>query len=133
MRIGELANRTGLSTKAIRYYENIGILPEAERLDNGYRSYRSSTVDRIGFIRDAQAAGLSLTEIQLILELRDEGEATCQHTISLLESHLSEIQNQLVELKRTEERLVKMIDEAKYLDPEACDDPNRCQTIAKQN
>ncbi len=133
MRIGELADRTGLSTKAIRYYEDIGILPEAARLDNGYRSYGTGAVDRIGFIKDAQTAGLSLVEIQVVLELRDEGEQTCHHTISLLENHLSEVQQQLSELKRTEERISKMINEATSLDPANCNDPNRCQTIAKQS
>ena len=64
MKIGDLAQQSGLSTKAIRYYEDIGVLPDPERSSNGYRSYDKGVVDRIGFIRDAQAAGLSLTEIQ---------------------------------------------------------------------
>lgn len=129
MKIGELAKETGLSTKTIRYYEGIGVLPEAHRLPNGYREYEAATIDRLAFVRDAQAAGLSLTEIQLILELRDEGESTCGHTIVLLESHLADIDRQLVELGRTRSRLNKMIDKAKGLNPATCTDPNRCQTI----
>ena len=130
MKIGELANQTGLSTKTIRYYEGIGVLPEAQRLPNGYREYESATIDRLEFIRDAQAAGLSLTEIQWILELRDEGASTCGHTIGLLESHLADIDRQLVELGRTRSRLNKMINAARGLDPAKCTDPNRCQAIA---
>ena len=129
MKIGEVARETGLSTKTIRYYEDIGILPEASRLDNGYRSYEKATLDRIEFIKDSQAAGLSLTEIQVILELRDEGQSSCGHTISLLEKHLADVDRQLIELGRTRARLQKMIREAKTLDPAACTDPNRCQTI----
>lgn len=132
MKIGELARRTGVSTNTIRYYEDIGVLPEPERLPNGYRRYESSMVDRLAFIRDAQAAGLSLVEIQLILELRDQGEPTCQHTIAMLEDHLSDVDRQLQELSRTRQRLVTMIDRAKRLDPSHCQDPNRCQTIARQ-
>lgn len=129
MKIGQVARETGLTTKTIRYYEDIGILPEAERLPNGYREYETETIDRIGFIKDAQAAGLSLTEIQIILELRDEGESTCHHTIALLESHLADVDRQLIELGRTRSRLQKMIADARTLDPTKCNDPNRCQTI----
>lgn len=129
MKIGQVARETGLTTKTIRYYEGIGVLPEPERLPNGYREYEASTIDRLEFIRDAQAAGLSLTEIQLILELRDEGETTCGHTIALLEHHLGDIDRQLIELGRTRSRLHKMISTAKSLDPTECTDPNRCQTI----
>jgi MerR family copper efflux transcriptional regulator len=131
MKIGEVAHRTGLSTKAIRYYEDIGILPEAQRRPNGYRAYESSTLDRIEFIKDAQAAGLSLTEIQTILELREAGESTCHHTIALLESHLADVDRQLVELGRTRSRLQRMIKDARALDPADCTDPNSCQTIAR--
>ena len=133
MKIGDLAQETGLSTKAIRYYEDIGVLPDPDRSSNGYRSYNSGVVDRIGFIRDAQAAGLSLIEIQLILDLRDKGESTCEHTIELLESHLDDVETQLNELDRTKDRIRGMIVAARQLDPTACDDPNRCQTIANQN
>ncbi|MFB3051436.1 MAG: MerR family transcriptional regulator, partial [Acidimicrobiia bacterium] len=66
MKIGELANKTGLTTKTIRYYEDIGVLPEPGRHANGYRSYHPSVIDRVGFIKDAQASGLSLIEIQVI-------------------------------------------------------------------
>ena len=130
MKIGEVARETGLTTKTIRYYEDIGILPEAPRLANGYRSYEKTTLDRIEFIKDSQAAGLSLTEIQMILELRDEGQSTCGHTITLLESHLTDVDRQLIELGRTRSRLQKLIKDAKSLDPAACTDPNRCQTIS---
>jgi DNA-binding transcriptional MerR regulator len=130
MKIGQLAQTTGLSTKTIRYYEDIGVLPEPERQVNGYRIYGKTVVDRLAFIRDAQASGLSLIEIQWILELRDEGKSTCGHTISLLESHLDDVEKQMTELDRTKKRLIRIIDRAKSLDPAECNDPDRCQTIS---
>lgn len=133
MKIGQLADQTGLSTKTIRYYEQIGVLPEPERMANGYRSYPETAMDRIRFIRDAQAAGLSLDEIQWILELRDEGESTCSHTTSLLEMHLADVETQLRELERTRDRLAQMVHRANAMDPANCTDPNRCQTITVQN
>ena len=131
MKIGKLAERTGVSTKAIRYYEDIGVLPPARREPNGYRTYEGAAAERIAFIQDAQSAGLSLLEIQLILDLRDHGESTCGHVIATLESHMSEVERQMDDLQRTRKRLDEIIQLARGLDPADCDDPNRCQTIPK--
>lgn len=131
MKIGQLAERTGISAKAIRYYEGIGVLPPARRESNGYRAYDASAADRIAFIQDAQSAGLSLLEIQVLLDLRDHGESTCHHVIATLESHRVEIERQMDDLERTRRRLDEIIERARALDPADCDDPNRCQTIPK--
>lgn len=133
MKIGQLAERTGVSTKTIRYYEEIGVLPEPARAVNGYRRYEEVTADRIGFIQDAQSAGLSLLEIQMILDLRDSGEATCGHVIGSLEMRLEDVERQMEDLRRTRSRLAEIIDRARSLDPAHCSDPNRCQTIPKEN
>lgn len=131
MKIGQLADRTGVSTKTIRYYEGIGVLPEPERATNGYRHYAESAAERLEFIQDAQSAGMSLAEIQTILDLRDRGESTCAHVIGSLEAQLDQLDDQMEELKRTQQRLTEIIDRARSLDPAECNDPNRCQTIPK--
>ncbi|MFZ0013936.1 MAG: heavy metal-responsive transcriptional regulator [Acidimicrobiia bacterium] len=133
MKIGQLAERTGISTKAIRYYEDIGVLPEPERAENGYRNYDPATAERISFIQDAQSAGMTLTEIQLILELRDGGQSTCGHVIEALENHLEEVDRQMDELVRTRHRIDDILIRARTLDPTECSDPNRCQTIPHQD
>lgn len=130
MRIGQLADEVGISTKTIRFYEDSGILPEPERADNGYRRYDRPSVERLRFIRDAQSAGLTLNEIGAILAMRDRGESSCRHTIEILEGHLVEVDRQIEELARTRERLVDITDRARSLDPSDCTDPNRCQMIA---
>ncbi len=130
MRIGELATRAGISAQAIRYYENIGVLPEAARQANGYRIYDDSAVNRLGFIRDAQTSGLTLTEIQMVLDMKDGGESTCGHVIAMLEQHLVEVDRQLIELERTQQQLEQMISTARQMDPAKCTDPNKCQTIS---
>lgn len=130
MRIGELASKAGVSTKTIRFYEDSGVLPEPAREFNGYRVYDDEAVERLTFVKDAQSAGLRLEEITHILEMRDEGVSTCKHTTAILERHLSEVDRQLKDLRRARSRLVEMTERAKGLDPSACTDPNRCQTIA---
>ncbi|MEA2002037.1 MAG: heavy metal-responsive transcriptional regulator [Actinomycetota bacterium] len=129
MKIGELARVTGVSTKTIRYYEEIGVLPEPERADNGYRLYAESAVDRLTFVKDAQATGLSLDEIAAILGLRERGEATCNHVMHLLEHHLKQLDSRIAALQKTRATLTAIADRAQQLDPADCVDPNRCQTI----
>jgi MerR family redox-sensitive transcriptional activator SoxR len=72
--IGQVADRAGVQTSAIRYYERIGVLPQAER-ESGQRRYTEDTVDRLGFIDVAQQAGFSLPEIRLLLEGSASGDA----------------------------------------------------------
>jgi DNA-binding transcriptional MerR regulator len=129
MKIGELSGRTGTPTKTIRYYEEIGVLPAADRAPNGYREYPEDAVDRLAFVREAQATGLTLTEIASILDLRSQGEATCHHVIDLLERHLTAIDRHIETLRQTRTKLATLTDRARGLDPSECRDPNRCQTI----
>jgi MerR family transcriptional regulator, copper efflux regulator len=129
VKIGELAVAAGLSTRTIRYYESIGLLPDPERMANGYRRYQSATVDRLGFVRDAQAAGLTLAEIGMILDMKDHGESTCDHVVFLLEDHVRSVDRQIEDLGRARVRLSDLIERAGRMDPSSCLDPNRCQTI----
>ena len=57
MRIGELAATAGVTTKTIRYYESIGLLPEPARTPSGYRDYDETYADRLTFIRRSGAFG----------------------------------------------------------------------------
>lgn len=121
---------TGVPTKTIRYYEDIGLVPPPPRAPNGYREYDMQVADRLTFIKDAQAARLSLAEIRSILDMRDHGESTCHHVIDLLERHLDDIDRQLRTLRHTRRQLTELTARARRLDPAECTDPNRCQTIA---
>ncbi len=130
MRIGEVANRTGFTTKTIRYYEDIGLLPQPMRQANGYRDYGEDAVGRLGFIADARAAGLTLKEITTILELRSHGESTCRHVLGLLEDHLADLDRRIAGLRQARNDLGKLTARAQSLDPADCRDPIRCQTIS---
>lgn len=129
MRIGELAGRTGISTKTIRYYEEIGVLPIPGRSANGYRQYSEESVDRIRFIKDAQLTGLTLEEIATVVDLRGRGAPTCEHVIALLDLRLEEIDARIATLEKTRRNLTAIRERARRLDPTDCSDPIRCQTI----
>ncbi|MDY7105802.1 MAG: heavy metal-responsive transcriptional regulator [Actinomycetota bacterium] len=130
MKIGELADRTGVTVKTIRYYESIDLLPEVERTASGYRSYGEDAVERLGFILEAKAAGLSLAEIRSVLELKGAGASTCRHTRELLRRHVAEIDERMRALTEARVALVGLAERAEALDPSECVDPNRCQVIA---
>lgn len=130
MKIGELADAVDVTAKTIRYYESIGLLPEPARTPSGYRDYDAAAGERLRFIRDAQATGLTLAEIQSVLELKDAGTNSCAHTRSLLERHLEELDGQIERLQSTRREMVALAERAGDLDPTACTDPNRCQVIS---
>ncbi|VVE61841.1 MerR family transcriptional regulator [Pandoraea captiosa] len=67
MKIGELAQASGVAASRIRFYEAQGLLPNAQRQSNGYRDYDDDALTRLGLIRRAQNAGFSLDEIRTIL------------------------------------------------------------------
>lgn len=131
MRIGALADRSGLSTQAIRYYESIDLLGEPARTRSGYRDYDIDAVERLQFIRDAQAVGLSLTEVQTLLAMKDAKISTCGHTLAFLDRHIAEIDGQITRLELARSELQDLADRARGLDPATCTDPNRCQVIGR--
>ena len=88
MKIGELANSTGMTTKTIRFYESERLLPPPARTYVGYRTYGPEDVERVNFIRKAKRMGLSLDEIRVVLQLHDLREPTCGHVRSLLNAKL---------------------------------------------
>ncbi len=99
MRIGELAARFGLNPKTIRYYEEIGLLPRADRSESGYRLYDERDVERLGFIRRAKTLGLSLDEIRDILSLQQEGSPPCGQVLDLIDLKSSAIEQRIAELQ----------------------------------
>ena len=100
MRIGELADTVSVPAKTIRYYEQIGLLPEPSRHANGYRAYDVSAADRLRFVKSAQAVGFTLAEIKEILSLRDSGEEPCGHVLALVDRRARDITDQIAALER---------------------------------
>lgn len=129
MRIGELAARADVTAKTIRYYESIGLMDPPERAANGYREYPEAALERLQFVRDSQAAGLTLAEIGEVLAMKSAGQSTCGHTRALLQRHLDEVDAQIAKLEATRAELRLMAERADALDPTECTDPSRCQVI----
>jgi MerR family transcriptional regulator, copper efflux regulator len=129
MRIGELADRAGISTKAIRYYEWIGILAPPARTASGYRVYDDTALGRLGFVRAAQALGLTLGEIRQIIAFRDGGTAPCAHVTELLRRHAADLDARIRELQQLRGELQQLAERATTLDPKDCTPERVCHII----
>ncbi|WKX69385.1 heavy metal-responsive transcriptional regulator [Streptomyces sp. XD-27] len=97
--VGRIAAQTGLSPKAVRLYEANGLIDPPERTAPGYRTYTAQAVLVLGFIRQAQALGLSLKEIKEILDLQRRGEQPCGFVTDLLDQHLADIDRRIADLQ----------------------------------
>lgn len=129
MRIGELAAMTGTTTKTLRFYEQQGLLPEPARTPAGYRDYPPEMADRIGFIRAAQASGLTLAQIAGILAVRDAGSAPCGHVVQLVDRRLDDIETALAHLRTARYELRALRDRARQLDPIDCAAEDVCSAV----
>src|SRR2546425_8203734 len=129
VRISQLATQAGVTTKTLRYYERIGILPAPSRSASGYRDYRPDVLERLGFIRASQAVGLSLGEIRQVVALRDRGETPCDHVYRLLQRRTAELDERINELQALRRDLQALTKRARRLDPANCDPRGVCHLI----
>ncbi len=105
LRIGQVARATGVSTKTLRYYEAIGLLKAARRSPAGYRVYEEDAITQVRFVRSAQALGLRLKDIAVILQVRNAGRPPCTHVLALVERELAALEDRIEEFLRLQEGL----------------------------
>src|SRR5690349_14106144 len=108
VKIGEIAARAGVSVDTVRYYEQRGILPAAERLPSGYRRYAPSIVSRIVLARRLRTVGMSIDEIVAALAAHDGG-GTCGSEVWRLEAVRDRIDTQIAQLTELRDLLAPLI------------------------
>ncbi len=136
MLIRELAQRTGVSTKTIRYYETVGLLPRPQRASNSYRIYTEADVELLCFIAGARRLGYPLAEIAQFLAGRFNGSLPCQQVLVSLEVRLNEIEQRIEDLHVVRAALEQIREEAQSRpQPPTCDEQCVCHllTIASLN
>jgi len=117
MQIGEAARRTGVSAKMIRHYEQIGLIPSADRRDSNYRDYGHHDVHRLGFIRRARDLGFSIEEIRDLLRLWGDQARSSADVKALTLGHISELDRKISLLSEMRDTLTHLAD--------ACDGDHR--------
>ncbi|WP_425041122.1 MerR family transcriptional regulator [Primorskyibacter sp. S187A] len=109
--IGTLAKRTGTKVQTIRYYEEIGLLPEPERSEGGQRRYRETDLDRLAFIRHARQLGFTLDAIRELLDLSDNPDRPCGDVDAIAQRQLMDVEIRIARLDALRTELKRMLRE----------------------
>lgn len=126
--IGRLARLANVSVETIRYYERRSLLEPAPRTQSGYRVYPPSTVERIRFIKQAQALGLSLADVKEILVGLDPLRGPdCRRVHDLLSRHLREVDARMRALEALRSTLVRHVESCAQTLTAGRDEP--CPTV----
>jgi DNA-binding transcriptional MerR regulator len=105
LRIGELAERCGVSADTIRYYERIGLMPKAARTPAGYREYGESAIGQVRLVRNALHFGFSLKQVTAFLGVRRAGGAPCRNVHAAGVNILEAIECRIAELTESRETI----------------------------
>ena len=105
MKISELAKAAHTQSETIRYYEREGLLPEPARTEANYRSYDSSHLTRLLFIRHCRSLDMTLGEVRTLLHFKDAPEENCAQVNGLLDAHVGHVVQRIKELKALEKEL----------------------------
>ena len=111
LKIGEVSKRSGVGVEALRFYEKSGLLDRPSRTFSGYRVYGAEVLERLTFIKQAQALGFSLDEIRRIVEDARRGESPCDEVREIVRRRLSELDERLRELHRYRKELQQTLAE----------------------
>ena len=99
-RIGEVAAATGVTVETLRFYEREGLLSAPLRTAHGARRYGADIMGRVRFIKQAQALGLTLKDIQVLVRSRQHtSRAACQKIRSILAARISEIEHRVQDMQ----------------------------------
>jgi DNA-binding transcriptional MerR regulator len=109
--IGEVAHRLGLNPQTLYFYERIGLMPNPRRTATGYRLYDQSALERLSFITQAKALGLSLDEIKELLMLQDGQQFSCQEVYDRLLKKVQQIEETINKLQTLKAQLTPLLDQ----------------------
>lgn len=109
IRRSDLARLTGCNLETIRYYENIGVMPDPPRTSKNYRAYDDSHVARLRFVMRSRDLGFTLEEIRDLLGLVDGKAGTCADVQSLASRHIEAVRAKIADLQRIEKVLSETV------------------------
>ena len=116
MNIGEVAERSGIPPKTIRYYEDIGLV-RPQRSGNGYRAFAETDLHKLAFLGRVRALGFSIEDCRTLLGLYEDEARESSHVKAVAEEHLAAIDDKISQLKGMRETLSHLV--------EACHGDNR--------
>jgi DNA-binding transcriptional MerR regulator len=125
--IGGLATNTSTNVPTIRYYEEIGLLPQAQRSPNGRRFYRDTDLKRLTFIKRCRDFGFPIEQVRELVTLLEDGDRSCIEVRDLAQMRLETVRARLQEMRQLEASLVSFVESC---DEACCKGPTRdCSII----
>jgi MerR family transcriptional regulator, mercuric resistance operon regulatory protein len=109
MRTSEVAERAGVNTQTLRYYERRGLVASPPRSSSGYRDYPASAVGLLRFIKRVQQLGFSLDEAADLVQLAGGGPRACESARALATARMREIDGRLADLNRMRDSLAGLV------------------------
>lgn len=106
--ISALAKRAGVTSKTLRYWESLGLLPRATRSHTGYRLFDPESLRYVAFIQKSKAIGLTLAEMREILRLARNGQCPCPEVIEWTERRIRSLKDQIESLSALLHRLKRI-------------------------
>jgi Cd(II)/Pb(II)-responsive transcriptional regulator len=134
MKIGELASRTGCKVETIRYYEQIGLLPEPKRTDGNYRNYDQDHLNRLQFIRNCRSLDMTHTEIVTLIHFLETPQDKCYRVNDVVDEHIAHVLQRIKELNSLYAQLTQL--RAKCKEPkesENCPILQKLSAVVKTN
>lgn len=112
--IGRLSKESGVKVQTIRYYEEIGMMPEAMRSEGNQRLYGDQEIARLKFIRHARELGFGLPAIRELMELGDAPEAPCAHADEIAKRQLHDVEEKIEQLTGLRTELTRMVEQCNH-------------------
>ena len=109
MKIGELSKATGTNIETIRYYERIGLLPQADRTSANYRDYGEPHRARLAFVRHSRALGFTIEEVRSLLDLSDHPDRACAEADRIASRHLDQVETKIAQLGALRDELARIV------------------------
>jgi len=109
MNIGTVAERSGVPSKSIRYYESIGLINAAERRPNGYRSYSPHEMRTLAFIKRARSLGFSVEEVRDLLDLWRDRSRKSASVKAMAARHIEALERKIEELQSMHKALAELV------------------------
>lgn len=120
--IGVLASQTKTNVPTIRYYEEIGLLPRAQRASNGHRYYRDADLKRLTFIKRCRDFGFPIEQVRELVVLFEDGDRACIEVRDMALIHLNTVRDKLEEMRQLEASLAAFVASC---DEDCCTGPTR--------
>jgi DNA-binding transcriptional MerR regulator len=110
VKVSEVAAQAQVNTQTLRYYERRGLLPEPGRSPSGYRAYTADAVRLVRFVKQAQALGFTLNDIEELLHLAGGGPASCDAAKVMANSRIADLEQRIEELVGMRDALARLVD-----------------------